>query len=118
MLLQNLFMPKAAPAAPAAVVAAVPPAGAAPASAAPVAPAAAPTAPATTAAAVAAAAQPVEDAGFAAKLLGKVGQSQNRFLANQQLVGEVSAVLGARLSQTLSNVMRLLKGEPTGEVTG
>jgi hypothetical protein len=64
------------------------------------------------------ASQPVEDAGFAAKLFSKVGESQNRFLANQQLVGEVSAVLGARLSQTISNVMRMLKGEPAGQITG
>lgn len=73
---------------------------------------------ATPAPAAAAASQPVEDAGFAAKLFSRVGESQHRFLANQQLVGEVSAVLGARLSQTLSNVMRLLRGEAAGDVTG
>lgn len=55
--------------------------------------------------------QPVEDAGFAATLLGKVGASQNRFLANQQLLGAVSSAIGARMSHIASTALQLLRGE-------
>lgn len=55
--------------------------------------------------------QPVEDAGFAASLLGKVGQAQERFIANQHVLGEITGLLGARLSQIGSNVMALLRGD-------
>lgn len=99
MFLQSLLAPK-----PAAPVVAATPAATTP-------PPAAASVPVPVAAA-AAAAQPVEDAGIAATLFSKVGESQNRFLANQQLIGEISAVVGARLTQTFSNVMRLLKGDP------
>jgi hypothetical protein len=106
MFLQSILHPTAVAAAP--VVAATPTPAAAAAPPAGVAASAA----AAEQAAVPVAPQPVEDASFAARLFGKVGMSQNRFLANQQVLGQVTAVLGARLTQSFSNAMRILKGEP------
>ena len=104
MFLQSLLSPHAA-AAPAPVVATVPAGTVTPASA-------ATSANQGGAVAVPVAPQPVEDASFAAKLFGKVGTSQNRYLANQQVLGQITAVLGARLTQSFGNIFRMLKGGP------
>lgn len=45
-----------------------------------------------------------------AKLLGGMGEKQNSYLANQQLLGAVTAELGARISHVASNVWAMLRG--------
>lgn len=84
---------------------------------------AAPSSAAESAAAAAAAASgsaspAVEEASLSQRLLGKVGSAQQRSLENQQMLGAISAMFGARLSMIGSHVMRLLKGDvqqPAGE---
>lgn len=56
---------------------------------------------------------PVEEASFAASLLGKVGESQQRWIGNQQLLGAVTGMLGARLSAVGSHVWNMLRGTAT-----
>lgn len=86
-----------------------------------VAPAAMPTAapamsaPAPSAPTPAAPAAPVEEASFAAKLLGKVGEAQAEALQRHQLLGAVTTMLGQRLSDVgarLAATLKALRGEP------
>lgn len=73
---------------------------------------------ATTPTVAAPVSQPVEDASFAAQLFSKVGGSQEKFLANQQMLGQVTSLLGARISQIGSNALRLLRGEEPSAING
>ncbi len=50
-------------------------------------------------------------ASLGATLLGNVATSQNRYLANQQVLGELSAALGARFSHVAKSVWSMLRGE-------
>ncbi|MCB0878530.1 MAG: hypothetical protein KDC46_06070 [Thermoleophilia bacterium] len=53
---------------------------------------------------------PVEDASFAAKMFGRVGEQQNRFLYNQQLLGAISHALTERIASIGSQAWALLNG--------
>jgi hypothetical protein len=66
-------------------------------------------------AAIAAAATGLDDAGIAARVLGKVGSRQQRYLENQQLLGMVSAVLGERISHIGSQAWAMLRGRTSAD---
>jgi hypothetical protein len=75
------------------------------------------TAPAPSASAqqVVAAAAPLAEAETGPSLLGRVGLAQNRYLANQQVLGAVTQMLGERFSLLGEHVRGLLRGDD-GEV--
>jgi hypothetical protein len=51
-----------------------------------------------------------------AKLLAGVGSKQNQYLANQQMLGLITAALGQRLSQIGTQAWAMLRGtQPAGE---
>ncbi len=53
---------------------------------------------------------PVEEANFGQQLLGKVGLSQNKYLANQQLLGAISQALTQRIGMIGSHAWAILRG--------
>jgi hypothetical protein len=50
-----------------------------------------------------------------ASLLGGVATKQNAYLANQQLLGEISSALGARLSDIGTKAWAMLRGAPEAD---
>ena len=68
------------------------------------------TPPAEAAPPATAPAAPVQEASTGQQLLGKVGTAQNRYLANQQLLGAISHALTERISYIGSQAWAILRG--------
>ena len=53
---------------------------------------------------------PEADASFAARMLSSIGMTQNRYVANQQMLGAISDMFTTRIAQVGANLLTTLRG--------